>query len=441
MNQEYSRRKRRERLVKGAALLSFCLLSVGFLYLSIFLDQKVLDYPNIVNTLDAVPFLILLVCVISVYNKVYDFANRRMYRQLYSVGVTLFLIQVFMVALPYFGYEFRISKKVMLLSLLLQGAICFLWLGMFRKIYFTAVKPYRVLLIEGRGDAESIRLKFLFSSRKYRIEKILEEGEEGMGEAIREYGVVMLSNVSERTKEEVIAQCSREQKKVIIRPKASDILLVNAGVEQIDDLLLVSSRRLRLRKEQELAKRCMDVLVSLPLLLASSPLILVSALLVYMEDRENPFFKQERLTKGGEKFQIYKLRTMKAGSEKEVGLAKKEDARITKVGKVLRKYRIDELPQLVNVVKGEMSLIGPRPEREYYYRLYDKTMPEFRYRLNVKAGLSGYAQVWGRYNTKLREKLMMDLMYIQDYSFLLDIKLMLETVRVVFDHRSREGVE
>ena len=171
------------------------------------------------------------------------------------------------------------------------------------------------------------------------------------------------------------------------------------------------------------------------------PLILVSALLVYMEDRENPFFTQERLTKGGEKFQIYKLRTMKAGSEKEIGLAKKEDARITKVGKVLRKYRIDELPQLVNVVKGEMSLIGPRPEREYYYRLYDKTMPEFRYRLNVKAGLSGYAQVWGRYNTKLREKLMMDLMYIQDYSFLLDIKLMLETVRVVFDRRSSEGVE
>ena len=441
MNQEYSRRKRRERLVKGAALLSFCLLSVGFLYLSIFLDQKVLDYPNIVNTLDAVPFLILFVCVISVYNKVYDFANRRMYRQLYSVGVTLFLIQVFMVALPYFGYEFRISKKVMLLSLLLQGAICFLWLGMFRKIYFTAVKPYRVLLIEGSWDAESIRLKFLFSSRKYRIEKILEEGEEGMGEAIREYGVVMLSNVSERTKEEVIAQCSREQKKVIIRPKASDILLVNAGVEQIDDLLLVSSRRLRLRKEQELVKRCMDVLVSLPLLLLSSPLILVSALLVYMEDRENPFFTQERLTKGGEKFQIYKLRTMKAGSEKEIGLAKKGDARITKVGKVLRKYRIDELPQLLNVLKGEMSLIGPRPEREYYYRLYDKTMPEFRYRLNVKAGLSGYAQVWGRYNTKLREKLMMDLMYIQDYSFLLDIKLMLETIRVVFDHRSSEGVE
>ena len=112
-----------------------------------------------------------------------------------------------------------------------------------------------------------------------------------------------------------------------------------------------------------------------------------------------------------------------------------------KVGKVLRKYRIDELPQLLNVLKGEMSLIGPRPEREYYYRLYDKTMPEFRYRLNVKAGLSGYAQVWGRYNTKLREKLMMDLMYIQDYSFLLDIKLMLEMVRVVFDHRSSEEVQ
>ena len=111
MNQEYSRRKRREQLVRGWSLLSFCLLSVGFLYLSIFLDQKVLDYPNIVNTLDAVPFLILLVCVISVYNKVYDFANRRMYRQLYSVGVTLFLIQVFMVALPYFGYEFRISEE------------------------------------------------------------------------------------------------------------------------------------------------------------------------------------------------------------------------------------------------------------------------------------------------------------------------------------------
>ena len=441
MNEEYGRRKRREHLVKGAALLSFCLLSVGFLYLSIFLDQKVLDYPNIVNTLDAVPFLVLFVCVISVYNKVYDFANRRLYRQMYSVLVTLFLIQVFMVALPYFGYEFRISKKVMVLSMAIQTAAYALWLGMFRKIYFSAVKPYRVLLVSGGGDAESVRLKFLFSSRKYRIEKVVEEGEEGLEEAVEEYGVVMLSGVSATTRERVIAQCSRERKKVIIRPQASDILLVNAGVEQIDDLLLVSSRRLCLRKEQEMAKRCMDIFVSLPLLVLSSPIILLSALLVYMEDRENPFFMQERLTKGGRKFQIYKLRTMKAGSEKEVGLAKKGDARITKVGKVLRKYRIDELPQLANVLKGEMSLIGPRPEREHYYRLYDRTMPEFRYRLNVKAGLSGYAQVWGRYNTKLREKLMMDLMYIQDYSFLLDVKLMLETVRVVFDHRASEGVE
>ena len=165
-----------------------------------------------------------------------------------------------------------------------------------------------------------------------------------------------------------------------------------------------------------------------------SPIMLVTAVAIKICDGGSVFYKQKRLTVGGKEFYVYKFRSMIADAEKDgvARLAEANDDRVTPVGKVIRRFRIDEFPQLINILKGEMSLVGPRPERPELTDEYDKEMPEFKFRLKVKAGLTGYAQVMGKYDTTPYDKLKMDLMYIEKYSVLLDMKIILMTVKTMF---------
>ena len=162
----------------------------------------------------------------------------------------------------------------------------------------------------------------------------------------------------------------------------------------------------------------------------TSPVILVSAICIKKCDGGSVFFKQKRATVHGRVFEIIKFRTMHENVENFSST--EGDERVTKVGKVLRKYRIDELPQFVNILKGDMSLVGPRPEMLENVADYEKDLPEFRYRLRMKAGLTGYAQIYGKYNTSSRDKLMLDLMYIENYSLIRDVQFLFRTLLVFF---------
>ena len=189
-------------------------------------------------------------------------------------------------------------------------------------------------------------------------------------------------------------------------------------------------------------KRTMDIVFSLLAIIIASPFLIVIALAIKIYDRGPVFYTQERLTRDREPFQIIKFRSMKVDSEeKGAQLAKKEDDRITPVGKIIRRTHLDELPQLFNILKGEMSFVGPRPERQVIAEKYEDVVPEFRFRLKVKAGLTGYAQVYGKYNTTPYDKLKLDLTYIENYSAWLDLKLMLMTVKVMFQKENTEGVD
>ena len=168
--------------------------------------------------------------------------------------------------------------------------------------------------------------------------------------------------------------------------------------------------------------------MSLVGLILTSPLWLIFAILIKIEDKGPVFFKQKRMTKNNREFEIIKFRTMKVNVENRS--ASKNDDRITKVGKVLRKIRLDELPQILNILKGDMSVVGPRPEMLENVNAYTEEMPEFALRLRVKAGLTGYAQIYGKYNTSPKDKLILDLMYIENFNIFLDIKLILQTVMV-----------
>ena len=186
----------------------------------------------------------------------------------------------------------------------------------------------------------------------------------------------------------------------------------------------------------------MDVTLSGVLLLVVSPFMLLTALAIKLEDGGPALFKQERVTVDGRPFWIYKFRSMIVDAEKYgAQFSSKNDSRITKVGRFIRATRLDELPQLLNILKGDMSIVGPRPERQQYIEEFCKETPEFIYRLKVKAGLTGYAQIYGKYNTTPLDKLKLDLMYIETYSVLLDIRLIFLTLKIMFMKESTEGVE
>ena len=195
-------------------------------------------------------------------------------------------------------------------------------------------------------------------------------------------------------------------------------------------------------RDRQWLKRMEDIILSLIMLLLFSPVFIIAAVSIKCTDRGPVFYRQKRLTKDGKNFMIYKFRTMVVDAEAMSGpvLASERDPRILPIGRILRATRMDELPQILNILKGEMSLVGPRPERPELAERIEKNIPEFSYRLKVKAGLTGYAQVYGKYNTTSYDKLKLDLMYIRKYSMLLDLKLILMTPKIMFLKESTEGV-
>ena len=178
-------------------------------------------------------------------------------------------------------------------------------------------------------------------------------------------------------------------------------------------------------------------------MIPAAPVMLLVALAIKLEDGGPVFYKQMRMTLDGREFGILKFRSMIVDAEKYSGavLAAEDDPRITKVGKFIRATRLDEIPQLLNILKGDMSIVGPRPERKSFVEEYCEKIPEFRYRMKVKGGLTGYAQIYGKYNTSPYDKLRLDLMYIENYSLMLDIKLILMTVRIMLKKESTEGID
>ena len=187
----------------------------------------------------------------------------------------------------------------------------------------------------------------------------------------------------------------------------------------------------------------MDIVLSLLALILASPFMLIIAIAIKAEDKGPIFYKQKRATLNGKAFDILKFRSMIVDAEKEgVSIpATGKDPRITKVGRIIRACRVDELPQIINILKGDMSIVGPRPERLEHMEKYGAEVPEFCYRLKVKGGLTGYAQIYGKYNTSAYDKLRLDLMYIEHYSLIMDIKLILMTIRILFSKESTEGFE
>ena len=236
--------------------------------------------------------------------------------------------------------------------------------------------------------------------------------------------------------------CAEKELRVFLVPELSDIQMRSMRMMHILDTPLLMYEEFKLHKRELLIKRLCDILLSASALLLTSPLFFIIAVAIKIEDKGPVFFFQERCTKNLRIFKMAKFRSMKPGSDKLGPIPATElDSRITRVGKVIRAMRLDELPQLWNILKGDMSIVGPRPERVEYVNAYTKELPEFALRSRMQGGLTGYAQVYGKYNTSPYDKLVMDLNYIENWSLLLDVKLILLTIKVCLKKESTEGFE
>ena len=253
----------------------------------------------------------------------------------------------------------------------------------------------------------------------------------------------MLWDIPTADRNKLLKFCYGRSMRVYMMPKIPDVLVQGSDQLHLFDTPILLTREYALTVEQRITKRLIDIVCALILVILTSPIMLITAICIKCYDKGPVLYKQVRCTMGGKEFWIMKFRSMRVDAEKDgvARLASKNDNRITPIGKFIRAVRIDELPQLFNILSGDMSFIGPRPERPEIIKQYVEEMPEFVFRMKVKAGLAGYAQVYGKYNTTPYDKLKLDLSYIENYSVWLDIKLMLLTLKILIQAESTEGVE
>ena len=319
-----------------------------------------------------------------------------------------------------------------------------IWALFMRWIYAIIYPPHEMLLIYGNISPNAIIRKLESRGDKYHVkEKVaLSAGVETIYERILRYDAVLIGDIMVEDRNRFIKFCFEKNIRCYTIPKISDIMIRNSESIDLFDSPLLLFRNNGLTYRQMFVKRAMDIGISALGIVLASPVMLLIAACIKLYDGGPVFYKQNRQTKDGKEFQILKFRSMIVDSERQgARLAKANDDRITPVGKVIRRLHFDELPQLFNILYGDMAFVGPRPERKEITEEYTKKIPEFPFRLKVKAGLTGYAQVYGQYNTVPYDKLKLDLTYITNYSIWLDIKLIILTVKILFQKEKSEGVD
>lgn len=336
------------------------------------------------------------------------------------------------------------NPEPLILMTLTEIVIIVPWVIVVRKLYQHLYPPRQLLVIYGNYSPDELIAKINTRKDKYNIcaAESYRIGYEKLYPMIKKYNAVVLCDLPSEARNQIMKYCYQESIRTYVTPKISDILFRGADDIHLFDTPLLLSRNQGLSIVDQFVKRAMDIVISLIGIIIASPFMLLIVLAIKLYDRGPILYKQERLTKDGQPFMIYKFRSMSVHSE-DAGarLAAKGDARVTPVGRVIRAIHFDELPQLFNILKGEMSVVGPRPERQVIADQYTEEIPEFVLRLKVKAGLTGYAQVYGKYNTTPYDKLKLDLTYIENYSIWMDIKILFLTFKILFVRENTEGVD
>src|SRR5690554_1026026 len=443
----------KENLIKALKIIGD-MLFVNLSFVIAFYIRYLGDIPekNFSVYIELIPYITLFSLVLLyLYNLYANPLYQNTSDIFYSFIPVSIIITVFTTVLSYFVYAFAFPRSVLLIVVPVLILIMICWRYLYLAVEKSYMQPGKTAII-GEADGVERLLRNIEENTigGYNIVSVLlREGNKLMKHPGCDFfqditdisniidsldvDIVLLANgLTEEEKKEFFYLSLEQDWSVILVPDFYEIMLSGAVLENIGEIPVYEVNLLNSYKTK-LLKRGFDILFSLVVLLITLPLMLIVALLIKLDSQGPVFFKQSRVSREGKPFNVYKFRTMIDNAEARTGpvLSSENDARVTRVGRILRKTRIDELPQLINVLKGEMSLIGPRPERPFFVNQYEKKLPEYKYRHNVKSGITGMAQVYGYYSTDPQDKLRMDLLYANKSSFLLDLKIILQTIKVI----------
>lgn len=361
----------------------------------------------------------------------------------YSVVVSIACLFLLTMAMSFLTRRLAYPRSILIMSSFIQVILLSAWHLFINKRYLIDNVKKKVLVI-GFQKAKILAFKLLNSKGMWtNVNFICKPDSDNLKKHIAACDVVFLAeDVDETTKQNIAEYCVSKDKEFCYEPKFQEIFLFNANFVQVEDTPILKVRPFDVNTENNFMKRILDLSISIiGAIILFIPFLIVSIFLKI--GGGSVFFKQERVTQYGQIFHIYKFRTMIENAEAISGpvLAQEADKRITKLGHILRATRLDEIPQIYNIIKGDMSIVGPRPERPFFVEQFCKEIPEYNLRHRVKAGLTGLAQVQGKYNTSVQDKLKYDLLYINGYSFAMDVKLIMQTLTVLLKKSSTEGVK
>ncbi len=418
------------------ALIYLFVVNASYLTILYFDVQQKYTLENFLAYNDVWIYITITALLVLIFNRMFDTFKYSKTENIIIVLISTFMITLSVTMIAFIFRSFALPRSVIILGFFLQ-TILFLIIKLTIKVQYEKHKKEKNVALFCSLDLASEAVEKLYGSPQNQKEKLI---------FISELTNFDKSNLDKIDKvyiydiynsellEKYINYCILKGIPVCIVPKSYELAMTNSHFYMLSDVPLIKINQVGLSLEYKIIKRAMDILLSLIGIIIFSPFMILTAIAIYVYDGGPALLKQERLTINNKRFYVYKFRTMIKDAEKYTGpvWAQENDPRITKLGKILRKYWLDELPQLFNVLKGDMSFVGPRPERPELVEEFVKEFPDFKVRTLVKCGLTGYAQVMAKYETTPNYKLKFDLFYIINANFIFDINIIIMTLRKVF---------
>lgn len=435
--------------IRGIRLRKFAIIFVDlFIVFIAYIIAFNVRYTNILEEnwsafLALVPWILLIALFCIMMYELYLIDRKSVWDIIRNVFVASTLMMFLTMAASFLFREFALPRSVILISYILGNILLVSW--KFLIYYFLEKKANNILFVGEQEEQKKIsyQMEFQFGKRTSIQHADSDEPFQSIFSKMDSADYIVLgAKTGNDIKSKVIYEAIKNGKIVYVIPDFYDLLLSQSIITTIDDTMVMGVKPFGLSISQQISKRVYDFAAALIGLVCLSPVLVLIMLLVKLkEPKGSIFYKQARLGQDNREFTIYKFRSMIEGAEQLTGpvLAGQDDPRITKFGHFMRRTRIDELPQLFNVLKGDMSIVGPRPEREFFIKQFEKEHSSYKYRSTVKPGITGYAQIMGKYTTTVEDKLRFDLFYIRNYSFVLDMIIQFRTIIVLLDKTKSEG--
>lgn len=406
-------------------------------------ERPIFNYSAYQN---ALPYIVVAFVLINIFSGIYVLYNKKIIDMFSVTLITQVMMSVIIMAMTFFGRWFAFPRTIIGINLVVSTVMLLIWRYIILEVYIRTSGTSRVMILGNKLDCKEAVLNFKSSgTRQYTVKAVaFDHYFENLKNNIDQIDVCYLLEMENLEEEhEILTYLTLKNKRIFLGTDFRSILQTNNRIMNIDDESIIAVAKFEISPENDTIKRLMDIVISLIMLLLTAPIMLVTAILIKLTSKGPILYKQVRVTKNQKEFEIYKFRSMRIDAEDLSGpvLAQAKDPRITPIGNYLRSLRIDELPQLINVLKGDMSLIGPRPERPYFVDQFQEVNPHYYLRHNVRAGITGNAQVYGKYSTGFNNKLKFDLLYIKNYSLMMDLQILFQTVKILFDKVSSQGLD